>query len=319
MTATVFFSYSHVDEALRDRLETGLATLRRQGLIEAWHDRRLAAGDEFDRGVRAELERADVILLLVSPEFIASDYCYDVEVRRALERHERGEARVIPVILRACDWHPMPFGKLLAAPRDGKPIRSWPDLDEAFLDVVQKVRAALPKPPAAGGSVDPRSFGGDRPGQASQALAGPRSSNLALRKAYNDADKDAFLDDSFEFVAHFFENSLQELAVRNEGVKGSFKRIDADRFSAIVYRDGKAVSPGSVVRGGMYGKAITWAATDRADKNSCNEFLLVEGDGQGLHMKAGGMPGLGADGRKLTPEGAAEYLWGLLMRPLQGR
>ncbi len=73
--ATVFFPYSHVDEGLSDRLEIARAALKRQGLIEVWHDRRLIAGDDFDAGLRGELERADVILLLVSPDFIASDYC----------------------------------------------------------------------------------------------------------------------------------------------------------------------------------------------------------------------------------------------------
>lgn len=84
-------------------------------------------------------------MLLVSPDFIPSSYCYDVEMTRVLERHHAGEARVIPVILRACDWLPTPFGKLMAAPRDGKPVHSWPDLDEAFLDVVKKIWGTLLK------------------------------------------------------------------------------------------------------------------------------------------------------------------------------
>ncbi|WP_245501290.1 toll/interleukin-1 receptor domain-containing protein [Lichenibacterium minor] len=196
--ATIFFSYSHKDEELRDRLETALATMKRQGLIEAWHDRRLRAGDDFDKGVRAELESADVILLLVSPDFIASDYCHDVEVARALERQERGDARVIPVILRACDWHPTPFGKLLAAPRDGKPTKSWPDLDEAFLDVVQMIRSALPSAPG------PRPA--DRaPVSAPPAATLPRSSNLRLKKEFTDADHDRFLDEDFSFMAKYSE------------------------------------------------------------------------------------------------------------------
>jgi TIR domain-containing protein len=141
--ATIFFSYSHKDEALRDRLEIHLSMLKRQGDIETWHDRRIFVGDEFDGRIGEEMEGADVILLLVSPDFLASDYSYDVEVRRAMQRHEEGSARVIPVILRHCDWHLAPFGKLQAAPRDGKPIASWTDLDEAFLDVVRALRAAL--------------------------------------------------------------------------------------------------------------------------------------------------------------------------------
>src|SRR3954464_6609931 len=116
--ATIFFSYSHKDEALRDELETHLSMLNRQGFITTWHDRRIAAGDIVDPTISAHLESADVVLLLVSPDFLASDYCYDKEMSRALERHEAGECRVIPVILRPSDWHDAPFGKLLAAPKD---------------------------------------------------------------------------------------------------------------------------------------------------------------------------------------------------------
>ena len=107
---TIFFSYSHKDEELRARLETALTTMKRQGLIEAWNDRRLLAGDDFSKGISEALERAEIILLLVSPDFIASDYCYNIEMTRALERHETGEARVIPIILRAYIWHTTPFG-----------------------------------------------------------------------------------------------------------------------------------------------------------------------------------------------------------------
>ena len=88
--ATIFFSYSHADEALRDRLEVHLSLLKRQGVIETWHDRRISPGEAIDRSIGTRLDTADVILLLVSPDFVASDYCYDVEMTRALERHERG-------------------------------------------------------------------------------------------------------------------------------------------------------------------------------------------------------------------------------------
>ncbi|MCP3962733.1 MAG: toll/interleukin-1 receptor domain-containing protein [bacterium] len=96
----VFLSYSHEDEKLREELETHLAPLKRGGQIRTWHDRRIPPGDEWAGEIDDNLELADVVLLLVSPPFIASDYCWDVEVKRATERHEAGEARVIPVILR---------------------------------------------------------------------------------------------------------------------------------------------------------------------------------------------------------------------------
>ena len=315
--ATVFFSYSHVDEDLRNKLEEHLALLKRQGVVEAWHDRRLTAGDVVDQGISAELERADVILLLVSSAFMNSNYCYEREMGRALERHEEGSARVIPVILRHCDWMSSPFGKLLAAPRDARPVTTWPDIDEALVDVVAKIRAALPKPAAARPApAQPAAA----PSQAAPAPqpAFPRSSNLRVPKGFTEVDRDRFLDASFEFLSRFFEGSLEELKARNEGIDTTFRRIDANRFSAVIYRGGKAVSRGSVVRGGMFGRGITWSASDRADTNSCNDYLSVEEDGQVLHLKAGGMSTYGGDDkRKLTEEGAGEYLWALMIQPLQ--
>ena len=138
----LFFSYSHADEELRDQLEKQLALLKRQGIIETWHDRRIGAGDEFGDAISAHLESADIIMLLISNDFLASDYCYELEMQRAMERHRSGTAVVIPVILRACDWHSAPFGKLMATPTDGKPITLWKDRDEALLQVSRAVRDA---------------------------------------------------------------------------------------------------------------------------------------------------------------------------------
>lgn len=96
----VFFSYSHKDEALRDELATHLSMMKRQGVIEAWHDREISAGREWANEIDDNLDIADIILLLVSANFLASDYCYDKEMTRAMERHETREARVIPIILK---------------------------------------------------------------------------------------------------------------------------------------------------------------------------------------------------------------------------
>ena len=142
MAAQVFFSYSHADEPLRDEIEKQLSMLRREDVIAAWHDRRISAGTEFASVIDAHVQTADVILLLVSADFLASDYCFDIEVKRAMERHDAGQAVVIPVILRACDWHRAPFGKLNATPRDGKPITQYADRDQALLEVAQAVRGA---------------------------------------------------------------------------------------------------------------------------------------------------------------------------------
>ena len=139
----VFFSYSHKDEALRDQLETHLSTLKRKGVIKAWHDRQIGAGKEWAGEIDQKLETAHIILLLVSADFINSDYCMDRELTRSMQRHEAGEARVIPVILRPVDWEGILFSKLQALPKDGKPVTSWKDTDEAFLNIAKGLQSVV--------------------------------------------------------------------------------------------------------------------------------------------------------------------------------
>lgn len=136
----LFFSYSHKDERLRDKLAEHLRALERQQVISTWHDRRISAGTEWAGQIDNHLNTANIILLLVSAAFLNSDYCYDIELQRALERHAAGEARVIPVILRPCDWTHTAFAKLQALPADGKPVTTWSNRDEAFLNITQGIR-----------------------------------------------------------------------------------------------------------------------------------------------------------------------------------
>jgi predicted helicase len=139
----LFYSYAHEDEALRNELEKHLKLLQRQGYITQWHDRQILPGSLWEQEINAHLKAARIILLLVSPDFIASDYCYGVEMQEALKRHFASEARVIPIILRSSDWEAAPFGKLQALPRDAKPVRTWSDQDEAFTDVAKRLREII--------------------------------------------------------------------------------------------------------------------------------------------------------------------------------
>src|SRR6266849_3948169 len=128
----LFYSYAHEDEALRATLEKHLSLLRRQGVISQWSDRHITAGTDWTQAIDEHLEQASIILLLISADFLASDYCYGVEMKRALARHQANEARVIPILLRPVDWHNAPFAHLQALPTDAKAITSWPNPDEAF-------------------------------------------------------------------------------------------------------------------------------------------------------------------------------------------
>ena len=141
----LFYSYSHKDEKLRDDLETHLKLLQRQGYINPWHDRRIPPGDDWGQAIDNNLESADIILLLISVDFIASNYCHDIEMKRAMARHEAGEARVIPISLRKCDTKGTPFKDLLGLPTDFHPVTLWDDRDSAWTNVVQGIRQAIEK------------------------------------------------------------------------------------------------------------------------------------------------------------------------------
>jgi hypothetical protein len=250
--AGVFFSYSHADEALRDQLEKQLSMLKRQGVIDTWHDRRIGAGQEIAYEIDEQINRDDIILLLVSADFLASNYCYDIEMKRAMERHEAGEAIVIPIILRACDWHHAPFGKLNAVPRDGKPITQWADIDEALLQVAKAVREAAARGHKVAPSQTPAMDNTSATSQPVPRVAeGPRSSNLRLAKSFTQREKDRFQEEAFEFMARFFENSLAELTERNPGIEGVFRRVDANRSSR----------PSIVMARTLPRRPSTWAAT----------------------------------------------------------
>lgn len=139
----LFYSYSHSDEEWRRKLETHLALLKKRGLIESWHDRDILASEDWKDQISQHLDRADIILLLVSADFLASDYCYDIEMQRAMQRHNAGEACVIPIILHACDWADAPFSKLQALPTNAKPVSSWADTNEAFSITAKGIRAVI--------------------------------------------------------------------------------------------------------------------------------------------------------------------------------
>ncbi len=144
----IFYSYAHEDAELRDKLDKHLAAMQRNNLIVGWHDRDIHAGIEWKKEINEHLDTAQIILLLISSDFIASDYCYSIEMKRAMERHERGEACVIPIILRPVDTEGTPFSKLEMLPTDMKPVTDWPNQDSAFVNIAQGIRKIVKNFPA---------------------------------------------------------------------------------------------------------------------------------------------------------------------------
>ncbi len=145
MPFEAFISYSHndKDKALRDELATHLSNLRSQGLLSDWYDGDIIPGTEWEKKIMGHLNTAKIILLLVSADFMASKICYSIEMKQAIARHDANQARVIPIILRPTDWEGAPFEKLLVLPSDARPVTSWADRDQAFLDIIRGIRRAI--------------------------------------------------------------------------------------------------------------------------------------------------------------------------------
>lgn len=319
---TLVFSYSHADEELRNELEKHLSPLKRMGRIDTWHDRRIVPGEEFEDQIDHYFSTADIILLLISSDFINSDYCYQIEMTNALQRHQRGEAVVIPVILRPCAWCQLPFGKLLAATVDGKPIVQFPSFDEGFVQVVDAVSRALDKLMAKA----PQAVQAQQPGRTKAVDATvnigrstPRSSNLAIPKRFTDLDRDRACRDGFDYLARFFENSLEELKKRNEGLEADFHRRDADAFACSIYRHGSKVCHCGIWRNARGMSGDICYSQSGISQNSYNESMSIAENGQliGFRPLMGGhMLGTQRD-QLLTDEGMAEHFWEMFLRPFK--
>lgn len=226
----------------RDELEIHLAALKRQGVIDTWHDRRISPGKEFGSETSQHLETSQIILLLISPYFIASDYCYDAEMTKALDLNRSGKARVIPVILHPCDWQTLPFGRLQALPKDGKPVSKYPNLHDAFLEITLGIRAVAKEfDPAAQMETEAPPTNSRRVDVASPTST-IRSSNLRVKKTFARREKDKFERDAYEYIEKYFENSLTELETRNANIETEFRRLDANQFIATAYVNGAEAS-----------------------------------------------------------------------------
>ena len=338
----VFLSYSHADEGHLDELVKHLDLLRRQGLIEPWYDRRIEAGANVHAEIEDKLNSADVILLLVSPDFVFSDYCYDKEMKTAMERHREGSATVIPAILRPCDWHSAPFGELLAVPKDGQAVTEHTNRDRAYLEIAQAIRKAAERARTPSERTTNSTDGSARGGRATRPTRSAERSDqgssqagfstvdgyggaLSIRREFTDWQKDEFGREAFENIARHFEHSLNQLQEKHAGtVKCTLRRIDAASFEATAYVDGRERSRCGVWVGGggafSRNSELGYSSRGVGNKSSYNEVLHIEDDGYRLYVRpVMGLAWLRGREAKhdLTPEEAAEHLWRMFMQPMQ--
>lgn len=320
--ATAFISYSHRDEAFRQELETHLAPLKRQGLLSVWHDRKITPGDALDNTISANLDSADLILMLVSADFVASDYCYASEMTRALERHEAKAARAISIICRPCDFHGLPFARFLLLPTDARAVSTWLDRDAAWVDVVKGVRSALAALANPVGAPATPSGPTTKPTAAPTDSSSP-SKSLRLPKTFTDLDRHDFLETAFERMWAVFQANAAELETHNSGVVVRRVRIDAQAFSVRIFVNGKEAGGGSIFHGGeaFSRDQICFSYEPSAPRNSMNEWFRAEVVGGMLALKPGGMIRMmsGAQDQSVDADQAAGLLWDSILDHVKAR
>ena len=139
----VLLLYTHKDARFRDDLMASLIPLERQGLIMFYEERIITPGTEWAAEMNKRLASTQLILLLISPDFLASDYVWSNELKHILRRAKAGEILVIPIIVRAADWHNSPYGMFRPLPSNEVPVHAWTSRDEAYVDIAQGIQTAV--------------------------------------------------------------------------------------------------------------------------------------------------------------------------------
>ena len=299
-----FISYSHRDENALDRLRVHLTTLKRDGYITEWYDRMILAGDDLDDMIEKELENADIFLLLVSPDFIASDYCVGREMRRALERHETGQVRVVPIIVEPCDWKSMDnLCQLRAIPKDGRPISKWPNPNDAYLDITQELRRIIDAKNSKASTIKvheptPVTYGKEQP-------------KYKAQREFDEIDRSEFRDKAFLTIKTYFQQKVLEINSVN-GLRSRFVDQNATSFGATIVNSGFQDRTAHITvhcrsSGFVFGD-IYFSFDKNAPENSANGWFNISTNDYEQFLAAT-MPLFGTDLGLLNPDQAAEYLW----------
>lgn len=299
-----FISYSHRDENALDRLCVHLTTLKRDGYITEWSDRMILAGDDLDDTIEKELENADIFLLLVSPDFIASDYCVGREMRRALERHKNGQARVVPIIVEPCDWKSMDnLCQLRAIPKDGRPISKWPNPNDAYLDIAQELRRIIDAKNSEASAIKAH-----EPAPATDRKEQPK---YKAQREFDEIDRSEFRDEAFLTIKNYFEQKVLEINFLN-GLRGRFVVRSATSFGATIVNRGIRHGTAHITvnrRSSDFPLGdIYYSFTENAPENSANGWFHISSDDYKQFLAATTML-FGTEPGPLNPDQAAEYLW----------
>lgn len=139
----IFISYAHKDEELKKQFETHLSGLKRQNVVDVWDDRQVLIGEKWDEKIKNKLLTSDIVIFLISSDFLASEYINEVEIKETILRHKNNEVLIAPIFLRPCDFESSILSGFQGVPRDAKFITTWSDKDSAFLEVINELKKLI--------------------------------------------------------------------------------------------------------------------------------------------------------------------------------
>lgn len=298
MPINAFISYSHADEKVLDRLHKHLAVLQRDGNLSTWSDHKLLPGAKFGSEISAALENSGLFLALVSPDYLASNYCYEKEFEHALRMADAGKIRIVPIVIEPCDWQASPLGQFVALPKDGKPVSEWTNQNNAFLDIVTGLRRLL-----AASSVE-----GERSGAAPARR--PR-----VKQDFDAIQKSEFADQAYEVIKSYFQASCSELNdIADTNLKAKFEQMSNTAFTCTVVNRAKRsggeahITVRNSKQSGHFGD-INYVYQRHAADNTSNGSIRVAADDYELHLTLENFGNSRRGESKSTPQQAASVLW----------
>lgn len=302
-----FISYAHTDEKVLERLHKHLANLTRQGAISTWYDREILAGADINAEISEELKSCELFIALVSPDFIASEYCYEREMTTALERHEAGEVIVVPVIIEPCDWKETPLQKLKALPRNGKPVSEWTNQNTAFLDVTNELRRLLLESSQGGWQVANRA----------EAMPPQTDCRYRVRRKFDEIDLGDFRDQAFEEIQVYFRAAIAEFD-QVEGLRGRFFSRDDGSFGCTLVNQGLDNTAHITVfkkAGDAAFGDIYYSFSENASPNTANGGFSIASDDFDLFL-SGQMHWVSGGKDRFSARETAEFMWSQLLEQI---
>lgn len=221
-----FISYSHADAAVLDKLHTHLAHLKREALLNSWTDREITAGGLLNQQIEANLLEANLFLALLSPEYIASNYCYEIEFKKAIELNKQNHLIIIPIIVEPCDWLSTPFKEFKALPKDGKPISDWQNVNTAFLNVVQELRKLIEGNESGINTIE------------SSSTSSVSTRNYKVKKDFDSIQKLEFKEKSFKEIKKLLIDFLSEVELL-DGIKNRILKDTDTEFETLLVNRNK--------------------------------------------------------------------------------